>query len=80
MCLSMLGITFPAIMEICVLWPDKLGRLNIVVWRNVLLIIIGFIGLIFGTGKSLADIIRSFQVVEGGLEAVVNATEAVLRH
>ncbi|EDO63439.1 AGAP009894-PA, partial [Anopheles gambiae str. PEST] len=24
-CLSALGIAFPAIMEICVLWPDKLG-------------------------------------------------------
>lgn len=76
----MLGITFPAIMEICVLWPDKLGRFNVVVWRNVLLIIIGFVGLIFGTGKSLSDIIASFNVVSSQLSAVVNATEAVLIH
>lgn len=61
LCLSVLGIAFPAVMEICVLWPDNLGRFNHVVIRNLLLIAVGGLGLVAGTHKSLSDIIISFQ-------------------
>lgn len=61
LCLSVLGIAFPALMEICVLWPDRLGPFNWVVIRNVILIAIGLFGLVTGTNKSIVDIIDSFR-------------------
>lgn len=70
-CLSVLGIAFPSIMEICVLYPDKLGRFNWVVIRNVVLIVIGGFGLVTGTHKSLVDIIDSFRT------PIANATAPI---
>ncbi|KAF6201670.1 hypothetical protein GE061_004064, partial [Apolygus lucorum] len=61
LCLSALGIAFPAIIEICVLWPDNLGKFNYVLWRDLLLILFGIVGLVVGTGTALMDIITSFQ-------------------
>ncbi|XP_012272958.1 proton-coupled amino acid transporter-like protein CG1139 [Orussus abietinus] len=61
LCLSALGIAFPAIIEICVLWPDKFGPLRVILIKNVLLIIFGILGLIIGTYVSLVDIIKSFE-------------------
>lgn len=64
-------------MEICVLWPDHFGRLNYQLWKNIVLITIGLIGLVVGTYKSVFDIIVSFQSpVE--VEAALNATVASL--
>lgn len=73
-CLSVLGIAFPALMEICVLWPNNLGRFNIVVIRNLLLIAVGMLGLVFGTQKSLADIIKSFEPVVKSLNSTSTVT------
>lgn len=61
LCLSVLGIAFPALMEICVLYPDQLGRCYNVILRNLVLILIGMFALITGTHKSMVDIIDSFQ-------------------
>lgn len=60
LCLSALGIVFPAIMELCVKWPN-FGSCNYIVYKDVLLIIFGLIGLVAGTYTALRDIIRSFQ-------------------
>lgn len=62
-------------MEICVLYPDKLGRFNWVVIRNVVLIVIGGFGLVTGTHKSLVDIIDSFRAP---IAAAVNATIPII--
>lgn len=61
LCLSALGIAFPAIMEICVLWPDKLGPGRLILWKDIILILFGIIGLVAGTYTSVRDIIYSFQ-------------------
>lgn len=61
LCLSALGIAFPAIMEICVLWPDKLGPGRMILWKDIILILFGIIGLVAGTYTSVRDIIYSFQ-------------------
>uniref|UniRef100_A0A7G3ABM4 Putative amino acid transporter n=1 Tax=Lutzomyia longipalpis TaxID=7200 RepID=A0A7G3ABM4_LUTLO len=60
LCLSALGLAFPAIMEICVLWPDKLGPCRFVLYRDIALIIFGIVGLVAGTYVSVRDIILSF--------------------
>jgi solute carrier family 36 (proton-coupled amino acid transporter) len=59
-CLSILGLAFPAIMEICVLWPDKLGSLNWIMWKDIGLVIFALIGLTSGTYSSLVSIIATF--------------------
>jgi solute carrier family 36 (proton-coupled amino acid transporter) len=59
-CLSILGLAFPAIMEICVLWPDKLGPGNWIMWKDIGLVIFSFIGLSSGTYASMVEIIKTF--------------------
>lgn len=43
-CLSALGIAFPAIIEMCAYWPDQLGFRRWILWKDILLIVIGIIG------------------------------------
>jgi solute carrier family 36 (proton-coupled amino acid transporter) len=59
-CLSILGLAFPAIMEICVLWPDKLGSGKWIMWKDIGLITFALIGLVSGSYSSIIDIIASF--------------------
>lgn len=59
-CLSILGLAFPAIMEICVLWPDKLGACNWIMWKDIGLVIFALVGLVSGTYSSLISIIATF--------------------
>lgn len=74
LCLSALGIVFPAIMELCVKWPN-FGPLKYIVWKDILLIIFGLIGLVAGTYTSLVGIIVSFQSPdEVATEAALNST------
>ncbi|XP_072743747.1 proton-coupled amino acid transporter-like protein acs [Anoplolepis gracilipes] len=62
LCLSALGIAFPAIIEICVLWPGKdFGLFKATLIKNILLILFGLLGLVVGTYVSIVDIVRSFQ-------------------
>ncbi|XP_029171872.1 proton-coupled amino acid transporter-like protein CG1139 isoform X2 [Nylanderia fulva] len=61
LCLSALGIAFPAIIEICVLWPEmNFGPFKITLIKNILLIAFGLMGLLVGTYVSVVDIVRSF--------------------
>lgn len=61
-CLSILGLAFPAIMEICVLYPSNFGKLNWHLWKDVALVIFAFVGLTSGTYASMKDIIKTFSV------------------
>ncbi|XP_054276149.1 proton-coupled amino acid transporter-like protein CG1139 [Macrosteles quadrilineatus] len=59
LCLSTLGILFPPLIEICVLYSqNKLKFFNLT--RNILVVIIGLMGLLIGTYLSVADIISRF--------------------
>lgn len=60
LCLSVLGLAFPAIMEICVKYPDNFGAFYYVLWKDILLILFGVAGLVIGTTTSVKDIITSF--------------------
>lgn len=59
-CLSALGIAFPAIMDICVKWPDNFGTMKWKLWKNILLVLCGIFGLLSGTYSSISEIIISF--------------------
>ncbi|KAH0948889.1 hypothetical protein HN011_005914 [Eciton burchellii] len=62
LCLSALGIAFPAIIEICVQWPENdFGPLKFMLIKNILLIVFGLLGLVVGTYVSIVDIVNSFQ-------------------
>ncbi|KAL6448193.1 hypothetical protein ACFW04_000295 [Cataglyphis niger] len=62
LCLSALGIAFPAIIEICVQWPGKdFGLFKAMLIKNMLLIVFGLLGLVIGTYVSIVDIVKSFQ-------------------
>lgn len=62
LCLSALGIAFPAIIEICVLWPNRdFGPCMIMFIKNIFLIVFGLLGLVIGTYVSIVEIIRSFE-------------------
>ncbi|XP_068619514.1 proton-coupled amino acid transporter-like protein CG1139 [Battus philenor] len=58
LCLSALGICFPAIMEAFLKYPQKPKLLLI---KDALLFIIGIVGLLAGTYTALISIVRSFQ-------------------
>ncbi|KAK7790535.1 hypothetical protein R5R35_011941 [Gryllus longicercus] len=61
LCLSALGISFPAFIEICLLWPKKaFGRFKWILWKDIILLICGLFALIIGTYTSLRDIVASF--------------------
>jgi proton-coupled amino acid transporter len=62
LCLSALGIAFPATVELCLLWPSKsYGRLYWILAKDILLIVCGIVGLVIGTYVSIANIVVSFQ-------------------
>lgn len=52
-CLSALGIAFPAIIELCAYWPDKLGPMKYILIKDMLLIIVGVVGLLAGSYSSI---------------------------
>lgn len=59
-CLSALGIAFPAIIELCAYWPDNLGPGRWILIKDILLMIIGVIGLCAGSYSCIYEIARSF--------------------
>ncbi|ALC42872.1 CG1139 [Drosophila busckii] len=59
-CLSILGLIFPALLQICVQYETGYGRFNFRLWCNLLLLLFGFFGGIVGTYVSIVDIINAF--------------------
>ncbi|CAH1100059.1 unnamed protein product [Psylliodes chrysocephalus] len=57
-CLSLLGILFPAFMEICALWPDNFGKRKWILWKDFLICLIGLVGLAVSMYASIRDIIE----------------------
>jgi proton-coupled amino acid transporter len=61
LCLSALGIAFPATVEMCLLWPSKrYGRFYWILIKDIVLIVCGILGLVIGTYTSVANIVHSF--------------------
>nr|CAD7258642.1 unnamed protein product [Timema shepardi] len=60
-CLSTLGIMFPAIIELVTFWEEPgLGRFNWVLWKNLAIILFGVLGFVTGTYSSIDEIVREF--------------------
>ncbi|KAM8710517.1 hypothetical protein ACLKA7_017177 [Drosophila subpalustris] len=59
-CLSILGLIFPALLQICVQYERGYGPYKYRLIINLLLLIFGFFGGIVGTYVSIADIVAAF--------------------
>ena len=59
-CLSFLGLIFPAVIETVTFWdrPNGLGRYNWVLWKNMFLVFFGILGFLTGSYVSILDIIK----------------------
>ncbi|TMW46321.1 hypothetical protein DOY81_008601, partial [Sarcophaga bullata] len=61
LCLSALGLAFPALIQICTHWYTTHGFAKVwLLFSNFFLIIVGILGLVIGTYTSLAEIIATF--------------------
>ncbi|XP_045510006.1 proton-coupled amino acid transporter-like protein CG1139 [Colias croceus] len=62
LCLSALGICFPALMEACVAFPRRASAARSLLFvKDGALFIVGLVGLVAGTYTALLSIVRSFQ-------------------
>lgn len=65
LCLSALGLAFPAWIQICTHWYEYKGSKKVwLVVSNSLIVVVGLVGLVVGTYTSLNDIIVT--VFQGG--------------
>ncbi|XP_072390234.1 proton-coupled amino acid transporter-like protein acs isoform X1 [Diabrotica undecimpunctata] len=55
---SALALIFPPIIEIITFWPDKLGQGRWVLWKDIFIIVFGFLGFLVGSYTSLLNIIN----------------------
>lgn len=63
LCLSALGLAFPALIEYCTFAKQTTGwRKIILIFKNVVIALIGAAGLIIGTYTSLEEIVRKIIV------------------
>ncbi|KAI8126092.1 hypothetical protein FF38_03692 [Lucilia cuprina] len=61
LCLSALGLAFPALIQICTHWYTTHGMAKVwLLLSNFFLIIVGILGLVIGTYTSLAEIVATF--------------------
>ncbi|KAJ8670665.1 hypothetical protein QAD02_001924 [Eretmocerus hayati] len=61
LCLSMLGITFPALIQTCAFWKVKASRERFyLATKNTALILFGILGLVVGTTTSMQKILEKF--------------------
>ena len=58
-CLSMLGLVFPAIIELVTDWENPgLGPYKYKLWKNLLLIMFGIVGFVLGSYVSILEIVE----------------------
>lgn len=63
LCLSALGMAFPALIDTFTYWHYYTGwSFGMMVFKNSLLVLFGFFGLVVGTYTSLHDIIVEFNL------------------
>ncbi|XP_039285974.1 proton-coupled amino acid transporter-like protein pathetic [Nilaparvata lugens] len=58
LCFSLLGLIIPVFIEFVTYWEKGFGPGNWIVWKNILVLICGFLALVFGSYTSLLEIIN----------------------
>lgn len=54
---SALALIFPPLIEIVTFWPDKLGKNNWVLWKDIGIMFFGFVGFILGSYVSMLNVL-----------------------
>lgn len=60
-CLSILGIIFPALLQICVQYRSGYGPWKIRLTKNLLLVAFGVFGGVVGTYVSIVEIVENYK-------------------
>lgn len=61
-CLSMLGLIFPAVIELVTFYENPgLGRYNWRLWKNMFLVVFGLVGFVTGTYVSIQEIMAGLE-------------------
>lgn len=55
---STLALIFPPIIEIVTFWPHGLGKYNWIFWKDILIMIFGILGFLFGSFTSIYQILH----------------------
>lgn len=73
LCLSALGLAFPALIQSCTYWyyVSRSERIRMIV-KNAIVVLFGVLGLVVGTWTSLERIIEKFS--GAGMEVAANHT------
>ncbi|XP_063373014.1 proton-coupled amino acid transporter-like protein CG1139 [Cydia amplana] len=56
LCLSLLAIVFPALIDLCLWYPDNYGLLKYKLIRDIVIMLLGFFGLVSGVYTSILEI------------------------
>ncbi|KAF5287223.1 hypothetical protein FQA39_LY16000 [Lamprigera yunnana] len=54
---SALALIFPPIIEIITFWPNEMGKYSWMLWKNIFIILFGFVGFIFGSYVSFLNVL-----------------------
>lgn len=54
---SALALIFPPLIEIVTLWPDKLGRYSWIFWKDIAIMLFGFVGFLVGSYVSILNVV-----------------------
>ena len=60
LCFSFLGLVIPILIEIVTFWEKGFGKYNWKIYKNIIVIAVGLLALIFGTKSAIEDIIDMY--------------------
>ncbi|KAJ8919889.1 hypothetical protein NQ315_006418 [Exocentrus adspersus] len=72
-CFSILGLMVPVGIEVLTFWDKGFGKFNWKIIKNVIVIFVGFLALIFGSKSAVSDIVDMY-TKNSTVEAFVNET------
>lgn len=73
---SLLNLIFPCILELCVLYSDTYGRMKWILWKNIILAIVGLFTFFYGTYSAVIEMISEYGGPSKTTEAPVEISTA----
>lgn len=60
-CLSILGLIFPALLEMCCKYGTTYGKWKFHLWKDLLIVLFGILGGVIGTYVSISEIVEAYK-------------------
>lgn len=57
---SLLNLIFPCVLELCVLYSDTYGHFKWILWKNLILIVLGLLTFFYGTYSAIIHMIEEY--------------------